>query len=199
MLREDVGVPRYRCAMDGNEPVSWSVLQSPVGELTVLARAAGLIQVAFSSPAPVLARFPVHEPSESGGPAAETCGQLREYFAGKRQEFTVPIDWAFATGFRAHVLRTLHQQVRFGDTVSYQELARRSGRDNAARSVGTIMGSNPVPIIVPCHRVLASGGGMGGFGPGLEAKRRLLVLEGVLGPSLLDSDLLFGQVMQDDY
>lgn len=160
-----------------------------MGELTVVANATGVLRVVFSAPEPVLGDFSGWVLHESTGVAQEARSQLGEYFGGQRRRFDVPIDWSFAEGFRAGVLRTLFDRVGFGETVSYQGLAELSGRPSAARSVGTIMGSNPVPIIVPCHRVLASGGGMGGFGPGLEAKRRLLVLEGVLGPSLLDDFL----------
>ncbi|GAA2802695.1 methylated-DNA--[protein]-cysteine S-methyltransferase [Saccharopolyspora taberi] len=170
--------------------LSWAVLPSPVGDLTVVAGDSGLRQVAFSGPERVLPGYDGVELREDGGPAAAVSAQLADYFAGRRRDFDLPIDWDTVQGLRLHVLRTLHEQVGFGETVSYRGLAERSGRPEAARAVGTIMGSNPVPIVVPCHRVLASGGGLGGFGPGLEAKRRLLVLEGSLEATLLELDML---------
>lgn len=165
----------------------WSTVSGPVGDITVVVSEAGVRHVAFAGADVALADFPSAEP---GGLAEEATRQLGEYFSGRRKEFQLAIDWTGLDGLRAHVLRTLHELVPFGETVSYKGLAELSGRPEASRAVGTIMGSNPVPLIVPCHRVLASGGGLGGFGPGLEAKRKLLVLEGVLEPSLLELDLV---------
>lgn len=170
-----------------SSPQTWSTVRGPVGDITVVASGTGVGRVAFAGPEEVLSEHPAAEP---GGLAAEAAQQLGEYFSGRRKEFPLPIDWSGLDGLRAHVLRTLHELVPFGETVSYKGLAVLSGRPEASRAVGTIMGSNPVPLIVPCHRVLASGGGLGGFGPGLEAKRKLLVLEGVLEPSLLEIDLV---------
>ncbi|MFD0921518.1 methylated-DNA--[protein]-cysteine S-methyltransferase [Saccharopolyspora rosea] len=170
------------------DELSWSTVASPVGELTVLATGTGVRRVVFGGPRAVLDEFPGARPET--GPAAEAARQLREYFAQRRREFDVPVDWTGLEGLRLHVLRTLRELVPFGETVSYRRLAELSGRPEAARAVGAIMGGNPVPLLVPCHRVLASGGGLGGFGPGLAAKRRLLVLEGSLEPTLLELDLL---------
>ncbi|MFC7343752.1 methylated-DNA--[protein]-cysteine S-methyltransferase [Saccharopolyspora griseoalba] len=169
--------------------LTWSSVSGPVGEITVVAGPRGVRAVAFDGPGEVL---PEHPGAEPGGLAAEAAGQLGEYFARERTEFDLPVDWDQLDGLRAHVLRTLVDLVPYGRTVSYKELAELAGRPEATRAVGSIMGSNPVPLIVPCHRVLASGGGLGGFGPGVPAKRRLLVLEGVLEPSLLELDLLAG-------
>lgn len=169
--------------------LTWSAASGPVGEITVVAGPAGVRRVAFDGPDGVLGEYPA---VVAGGAAAEAAGQIEDYFARRRAEFEVPVDWAQLDGLRAHVLRTLAELVPFGETVSYKRLAELSGRPEATRAVGSIMGSNPVPLIVPCHRVLASGGGLGGFGAGLEAKRKLLVLEGILEPSLLELDLLAG-------
>ncbi|RKT86602.1 methylated-DNA-[protein]-cysteine S-methyltransferase [Saccharopolyspora antimicrobica] len=169
--------------------LSWSVLASPVGPLTVVAGVSGVRQIAFAGPEEVLGEYEA-ELVRDTGLAAETARQLDEYFARRRREFDVPIEWEPMQGLRLHVLRTLFELVPFGEAVSYKRLAELSGRPEASRAVGTIMGSNPIPLIVPCHRVLASGGGLGGFGPGLEAKRKLLVLEGIIEPSLLELDLL---------
>ena len=117
--------------------------------------------------------------------------QLAAYLAGELRVFTVPLDWSLSDGFQRKVLKTLYETVGYGETVSYGELAARAGRPGAARVVGAIMGSNPIPIVVPCHRVVDSGGGLGGFsgsrrGPSMETKRRLLTLEGRLAPTLFD-------------
>ncbi|QUH01611.1 methylated-DNA--[protein]-cysteine S-methyltransferase [Saccharopolyspora erythraea] len=170
--------------------LSWTAVRGPVGEVTAVAGEAGLVQVCFGGPEQVLPRYAEAVLVESGEPALRAGAQLEEYFAGRRREFDLPVDWSNVEGLRLQVLRTLHEQVPFGRTLSYRELARLAGRPEAARAVGTIMGSNPVPIVVPCHRVVASGGGLGGFGPGLEAKRRLLVLEGALDATLLELDML---------
>lgn len=173
-----------------NRRLSWDSLTSPVGELTVVANDVGLLRVAFASPQDVLPEFSDHPLREKAGMARSAAVELGEYFAGHRRRFDIPVEWPPTGGLRSHVLRTLHEKVPFGETVSYRELAEMSGRPDAARAVGSTMGSNPIPLVVPCHRVLASGGGLGGFGPGLPAKRRLLVLEGVLEPTLLDLDVL---------
>lgn len=111
--------------------------------------------------------------------------ELKEYFDGVLTEFTVPVDWSLTSGVQRSILSTLHAKVRHGQTVGYGDLALLSGRTlGASRLVGTVMGSNPVVIVVPCHRVIAADGGIGGFGGGLETKRRLLTLEGALQPTL---------------
>lgn len=120
--------------------------------------------------------------------------QLSEYLQGRRRAFELPIDWRLTSGVQRAVLTTLYDRVGYGDTITYGELAVRSGAFGAAaehhsaggigaRGVGSIMGSNPIPILVPCHRVLAAAG-LGGFGGGLAVKRWLLALEGVMTPSL---------------
>jgi len=92
----------------------------------------------------------------------------------------VPVDLGAVTSpFRRRVLETLHREVEYGETVSYGELAVMAGRPGAARAVGSAMATNPVPIVVPCHRVLAAGGRIGGYGGGLDVKRSLLAIEGV--------------------
>jgi O-6-methylguanine DNA methyltransferase len=101
--------------------------------------------------------------------------QLEEYFAGQRKVFDLPLDLR-GTGFQLSVWRAL-RQIPFGETRTYAEVARAIGAPRAVRAVGAANGSNPVPIIVPCHRVVASGGGLGGYGGGLDLKRKLLDLE----------------------
>ncbi|GGN50028.1 methylated-DNA--protein-cysteine methyltransferase [Streptomyces kronopolitis] len=111
---------------------------------------------------------------------ATAVSELSAYFDGRLRTFTVPLDWSLSSGFSARVLRILAGDVPYGAVVGYQDLADRAGEPGAARAVGAAMGSNPLPVVVPCHRVVASDGGIGGFGGGLETKRLLLALEGVL-------------------
>jgi methylated-DNA-[protein]-cysteine S-methyltransferase len=94
--------------------------------------------------------------------------------------FNLQIDWQLSHGFRQMVLQTLFSQVQYGDVVTYGELALRVGHPRASRAVGSAMATNPVPIVVPCHRVLRSGGSIGNYGGGVEMKRRLLTHEGAL-------------------
>lgn len=104
--------------------------------------------------------------------------QLREYFAGQRREFDVPLDLCGVTPFRAEVLRAL-MQVPFGETTTYAELARAVDNPKAVRAVGSACATNPLPILIPCHRVLRADGQLGGYRGGTEAKRFLLRLEGI--------------------
>lgn len=118
------------------------------------------------------------EVSADQGAVREAAEQLAEYAAGQRRRFELPLD-LYGTDFERDVWREL-LAVPFGATVSYGELARRLRNPGASRAVGRANGANPVPIVVPCHRVLAAGGLLGGFSAGLPMKRHLLALEGVL-------------------
>jgi methylated-DNA-[protein]-cysteine S-methyltransferase len=109
-------------------------------------------------------------------PLREAARQLDQYFAGKRTEFTLPLAPA-GTEFQRSVWLSL-PEIPYGEVVSYAELAGWVGRPTAYRAVGQANGANPVAIILPCHRVVASGGGIGGYGGGLDVKRQLLALEG---------------------
>jgi methylated-DNA-[protein]-cysteine S-methyltransferase len=130
------------------------------------------------------------EPGSAGARTATAVDELTGYLAGRRREFELPVDWRLTHGDQRTVLRALYEQVGYGRTVTYGELAVRSGAypgarvpGQAARRVGMIMGSNPVPVLVPCHRVLAADG-LGGFGGGLAVKRWLLEREDALPPML---------------
>ena len=104
--------------------------------------------------------------------------ELDEYFAGTRRVFDVPLDWQLVHGFRRDVLRAT-SRIPFGSTVSYREVATQAGSAGAVRAAGTALALNPLPIIVPCHRVLRSGGALGSYRGGAAAKAALLELEGV--------------------
>jgi methylated-DNA-[protein]-cysteine S-methyltransferase len=114
-----------------------------------------------------------------------TAAQLDQWFAGRRHRFDVPLDLDGIDGFRRTVLETLGRDVPWGETVTYGELAVMAGRPRAARAVGRAMAGNPVPFVVPCHRVIAAGGRIGGYGSGrnaIDLKRALLAREGVTLP-----------------
>ncbi|MEU6109705.1 methylated-DNA--[protein]-cysteine S-methyltransferase [Streptomyces albidoflavus] len=167
----------------------WTVLDTPVGPLLLAATDRGLLQVAFHARGAVLRRAltrlaahlgtdPVEAPDAPS--LAAPREQLAGYFAGRTREFRLDLDWSLTEGFTQEALRLLATSVPYGTVTGYGELARRSGRPGGAQAVGMAMGANPLPVVVPCHRVVESDGGLGGFSGGLETKRRLLALEGVL-------------------
>ena len=166
--------------------LSWASLSTPVGPVSVGASGAGIAEVRYGA-APA---------AESGGDeagrelAAIAREQLTGYFTGERKQFDLPLDWSATDGPQREVLKVLAGSVGYGQTIRYGQLASLAGLTAAddtipARAVGKIMGSNPIPVIVPCHRVLASDG-LGGYsgGAGVEVKRWLLILEGALPPTL---------------
>lgn len=163
------------------------VVDTPLGPYVAAATPAGL--AAFASQpldevAEAAARRLGPRVVEVATPVADAvAAQVEEYFAGRRRTFDLPLDWRLSSeGFRRTVLRHLAATVAFGETVSYGDLAAEVGKPGAARAVGGAVGSNPLPIVVPCHRVLAAGGALGGYGGGLHRKVALLQLEGVLPP-----------------
>jgi methylated-DNA-[protein]-cysteine S-methyltransferase len=153
----------------------------PFGEVGVEATPSGLRRVRLPGE-----RVLADEPTGSGAAAThadDAAGQIAEYLAGDRQVFAVSLDWSDVDVTHRRVLETLCELAPYGATVTYGELGRQAGVDDP-REVGVFMARNPLPLVVPCHRVVASDG-LGGFGGGLELKRRLLELEGVL-PARLD-------------
>ena len=126
-------------------------------------------------------RSPREAPARPDGPLGEARRQLAEYFAGRRREFDLPLELR-GTAFQERVWQAL-LGVRYGETVSYTELARAVGAPTAARAVGAAVGRNPLPIVVPCHRVIGSAGDLRGFASGLARKRWLLHAETAHGRS----------------
>ena len=120
----------------------------------------------------------VTEPGSAGAVLVDASQQIAEYFAGTRQKFTVSLDLGGVTEFRAAVLREL-AKVPYGEATTYAELARAVGNPKAVRAVGSACATNPLPLFIPCHRVLRSDGQLGGYRGGVEAKRFLLRLEGI--------------------
>ncbi|MEV0980412.1 methylated-DNA--[protein]-cysteine S-methyltransferase [Streptomyces sp. NPDC049915] len=169
--------------------VVWAVTDTGIGPLLLAATGEGLVSVVFHAREAVrdralerLADRLGAEPVEAPGSPllAEAIRQVGEYFSGTRRAFALPLDWSLISGFNRQVLRELAEGVPYGTVVGYGDLARRVGQPGAAQAVGMAMGANPLPVVVPCHRVVESDGGIGGFGGGLETKRRLLAWEGVL-------------------
>ncbi|MDX2597749.1 MULTISPECIES: methylated-DNA--[protein]-cysteine S-methyltransferase [Streptomyces] len=169
--------------------VVWAVVDTGIGPLMLAATREGLVNVVFHASGPVRERALERladrlgtEPAEDpDAPVlAEAIRQVKAYFAGDRHDFDLPLDWSLISGFNRQVLRELASGVPYGTVVGYGDLAGRVGQPGGAQAVGAAMGANPLPVVVPCHRVVESDGGIGGFGGGLEAKRKLLALEGVL-------------------
>jgi methylated-DNA-[protein]-cysteine S-methyltransferase len=167
--------------------VAFGSVPTELGDVLAAVTDDGLVATAFTdSPhirAAIAARLGL---PEAESPALRgVLAQLRQYFAGARRQFDVAVDWRLMSTAQRRVLGTLYQTVPYGKVVTYGELAARSGSGIPPRGIGSIMGSNPIPIVVPCHRVVA-GDGLGGFsgGTGVESKRRLLTLEGYLPPTL---------------
>ena len=148
----------------------WDVYESPLGPLTLRARAGGLAGVSFPGRGGAGADS-VHDPAA----LAPVVAQLEAYFAGERRAFDLPLDLT-GSPFQRRVWREL-ALIPYGETISYGELARRVGRPEIVRGVAAVVGQTPAPIVVPCHRVVAADGALTGYGGGLERKAALLDLE----------------------
>ena len=176
-------------------------LATPIGPLGVVVTEIGVLAVTFGglAGAEEAARsLPLLVPGALPAQIDRVRAELIAYFAGRLRSFTVPIDWRLSgDGYAQRVRAALYECVRYGEVISYGALARKVGGEEAvgefgaARAVGRAMATNPVPVIVPCHRVLAADGSLHGFGGGLEMKRRLLAIEGA-APMTLDDVLALG-------
>ena len=150
-----------------------ALLDSPIGPLIVEATESAVVHLHL----PESSTGPMATSPRPRGVLADALSQLGEYFAGKRRAFDLPLELA-GTPFQCAVWEAL-AEIPYGCVVSYAQLAAMVGRPRAFRAVGQANGANPIPIVLPCHRVVASGGRIGGYGGGLPMKRRLLALEGV--------------------
>ena len=150
--------------------------ESPAGRILVAGDETALREVRFLRERPERAIIP-DDWEENERPLRATLKQLRAYFAGRLQEFDVPI-CPEGTAFQRDVWEAL-RAVPYGETASYGQIARQIGRPKACRAVGAANGRNPIPIIVPCHRIIGSNGSLVGFGGGLGVKKALLRLEGI--------------------
>jgi methylated-DNA-[protein]-cysteine S-methyltransferase len=156
-------------------------LESPIGELLLAGDDDALTMIGF--PKGAMRRDPEGDWIYNEKPFAEAVRQLKEYFAGERHEFDLPLRLD-GTEFQLLVLEEL-RRIPYGETTSYGAIAARIGRPKAVRAVGAANGRNPIPIVVPCHRVIGSGGDLTGFGGGLDTKEALLRLEAEHDPSSL--------------
>jgi methylated-DNA-[protein]-cysteine S-methyltransferase len=166
---------------DGVLDVAYRVVDSPVGLLLLAATEQGLVRVAYAREdhdVVLQALADRVSPRILRDPARlETAArELGEYFDGRRQGFDLTLDWRLTSGFRGTVLRRL-PDIGYGRTASYAAVAQQAGSPRAVRAVGTACATNPLPVVVPCHRVVRSDGSLGGYLGGAEAKRALLDLE----------------------
>jgi methylated-DNA-[protein]-cysteine S-methyltransferase len=171
-----------RARAHGLEDVAYAIEPSPLGDLLVAITPRGLVKVSYlaiyaadEALSQIAARI---SPRVLEDPRAldEPRRQLDEYFAGRRHEFDLPLDWSLVRGFGRDVLdRTA--RIPYGKVATYGEVARDIGRPRASRATGNALGANPIPIVVPCHRVVRAGGVLGNYGGGPERKAQLLELE----------------------
>jgi methylated-DNA-[protein]-cysteine S-methyltransferase len=176
-----------RAAAEGFADVSYSAADSPFGTLLVAATTRGLVRVAFPEESidgvlEGIARRLSPRIVEARATLDPVRRELDEYFAGSRRRFGVALDWALIGPFGRRVLGVT-SEIPYGGVLSYAEVAAEAGSPRGFRAAGNALGSNPIPIVIPCHRVLRSGGALGGYGGGLERKRWLLELEGALQPA----------------
>jgi methylated-DNA-[protein]-cysteine S-methyltransferase len=183
-LNRSLGRLAERAAQEGLLDVAYATADSPFGPLLLAQTPRGLVRVGLPNQdadellADLAARV---SPRVLEAPAQldPTRHELDLYFEGKLTAFDLPLDWRLSKDFRRRVLRAI-SRIPYGQTRSYTEMARSAGNARAVRAAGTACGSNPLPLVVPCHRVLRSGGALGGYGGGLPMKKGLLRLEGVL-------------------
>jgi methylated-DNA-[protein]-cysteine S-methyltransferase len=174
-----------RAAAEELLDVAYATVDSPLGPLVVAATPRGLVRVAYiesTADAGVLDELARKlSPRVLEAPARLDAArrELDEYFEGRRTDFDLPLDWALTRGFTSKVLQAT-ARIEFGATSTYAEVAGQAGSPRAVRAAGNALGANPLPVVVPCHRVLRTGGGIGGYTGGLDRKEYLLRLEGVL-------------------
>ena len=175
-----------RAADDGLLDVAYTTTDSPFGELLLARTPRGLVRVGLPEEGieelleDLAARISPRV-LESQAQLDEARRELDLYFEGRLTEFDLPLDWRLSHEFRRRVLRAINR-IPYGQTRSYMQVAASAGNERAVRAAGSACGSNPIPIVVPCHRVLRTGGGLGGYGGGLPMKEALLRLEGALQP-----------------
>jgi methylated-DNA-[protein]-cysteine S-methyltransferase len=174
-----------RAAREGLVDVAYGQADSPFGPLTVAATEQGLVLLAYpeltvEDVLDRLAREVSPRVLELPARIDPIRRELDEYFEGRRRDFDQPVDWRLVHGGFFEAILRATAEIDYGQMVSYREIAERAGNVKAVRAAGNGLGSNPVPIVVPCHRVVATGGGLGGYTGGVERKQKLLELEGSL-------------------
>jgi methylated-DNA-[protein]-cysteine S-methyltransferase len=173
-----------RFAANAEPDIAFAVLDLPIGRVVAASTSEGLVRIAYEDLngtvdqilqqlADRLSPRILEQPTKLDPVARE----LDEYFAGNRREFDLKLDWALIRGrFGAEVLRAT-AAIPYGEVSTYAEVATKAGNPAASRATGNALGSNPIPVVIPCHRVLRSGGGLGGYTGGIERKQALLALE----------------------
>jgi methylated-DNA-[protein]-cysteine S-methyltransferase len=174
---------REAAVRSGLLDAGYDIVDSPVGELLVAATDRGILRISFD-PSPehqleLLARLAGPRVLRAPAHLDPLRRELGEYFEGRRRAFDLSVDLRGTTPFTERVLGEL-ARVPFGETATYAQLAVRAGNPKAARAVGMVMNRNPIPIVLPCHRIIGANGSLVGYGGGLERKEILLRLEGVL-------------------
>jgi methylated-DNA-[protein]-cysteine S-methyltransferase len=173
-----------RASEEGLLDVAYTTTDSPFGRLLLARTPRGLVRVGLPNQdsdelLSDLALRVSPRVMEAPQQLDEARRELDLYFEGRLDSFDLPLDWQLSEGFRLRVLHAI-AAIPYGETRTYTEMATRAGNDRAVRAAGTACGRNPLPLVVPCHRVLRSGGALGGYGGGLAMKQGLLELEGVL-------------------
>ncbi len=165
--------------------VAYARLETPVGSVLLAATERGLVRIAYldgDTEDAVLAQLAdALSPRVLAAPRRldEPRRELEQYFTGRRRSFELRLDWRLSHGFTRRVLRAM-ARIPFGEISSYREIAAAAGSPRGSRAAGNALGANPLPIVVPCHRVLRAGGALGGYTGGVERKQALLAIEGVL-------------------
>jgi methylated-DNA-[protein]-cysteine S-methyltransferase len=177
-----------RALEEGLLDVAYAAVDSPFGPLLAASTERGLLRLAFPEEGidPVLSRLAERVSPrilESPARLEPLKRELDEYFDGRRQLFQTPLDWSLIGPFGVKVLSAT-AAIPYGSVLTYTEVAGQAGSPRGSRAAGNALGSNPIPIVIPCHRVLRTGGALGGYAGGLDRKRRLLELEGALTPRL---------------
>jgi len=174
-----------RAAEEGLLDVAYTSVDSPLGPLVVAATQKGLVRVSYTEfrgedeVLEEIARRVSPRVLEAPARLDGVRRELDEYFDGRRERFETPVDWSHLAGFTREVLRAT-AAIPFGDVSTYAGVAEAAGSPRAVRAAGNALGANPMPVVVPCHRVLRTGGALGGYTGGLERKEFLLRLEGRL-------------------
>ena len=182
---EAAGRLAARAYEEGLLDVAYTVEDSPVGPLLLASTGRGLVELGYEADKELdfmLERLATKvSPRVLEAPARldPVRRELEEYFEGKRLDFDIPLDWSLTKGFTRRVLRAT-AKVPYGEVSTYRQVATKAGNERAVRAAGNALGANPIPIVVPCHRILRTGGSLGGYGGGVPRKEFLLRLEGVL-------------------
>ena len=173
-----------RAAAEGLIDVAYATADSPFGPLLLATTERGVVRIGLPNQdredlLEDLAERVSPRVLEAPAQLDELRRELDLYFEGRLQKFELPLDWSLTDGFRGRAQRAI-ARIPYGKTCSYTQIAASAGNERAVRAAGTACGSNPLPIVVPCHRVLRSGGALGGYGGGLPMKEALLRMEGIL-------------------